>query len=228
MAAGGSWWDAIPVVGGLVNAFTGAQSQRETNQAMQGMSADQNVFQERMSNTAHQREVADLKKAGLNPLLSANAGASTPSGSAPPSLQNPVPPDVASKALDAFTTSAQSRAMLNKMSADTAISQQTPALMEKQGEAQMATAKAANSQAIKNLTDAKINEAALPSAKMHGEINAKMAPFDAAIERISTVLHGANTARGVFNSQPKMRPGDTIFNKGTGEIKYENDNSKGR
>lgn len=38
------------------------------------------VWQEQMSNTAHQREVKDLIAAGLNPVLSANAGASTPSG----------------------------------------------------------------------------------------------------------------------------------------------------
>lgn len=58
--------------------------QRESDQAAMAWSAAEaqknRDWQERLSNSAHQREVQDLIAAGLNPILSANQGAYTGSG----------------------------------------------------------------------------------------------------------------------------------------------------
>lgn len=77
---------ATLAVGGL-----GYLGQQDTNSANQANAQAQMDFQERLSNTAYQRQVKDMEAAGLNPMLAyvKGGGASSPSG-AMATYQSPV------------------------------------------------------------------------------------------------------------------------------------------
>ena len=106
---------AIPLASAALDFFGG-----ERRNAAAAAEADaQMAFQERMSSTAHQRQVADLRAAGLNPILSARYGGASSPGGAMAQFQNP--------AATAVATAMQGRRMtaeVDRMAAETARTEQ--------------------------------------------------------------------------------------------------------
>lgn len=74
---------AIGAAGGLLEAGISGLGQHSANRANVRLSREQMAFQERMSSTAYQRSVQDMRLAGLNPLYWLKGGATTPGGSLP-------------------------------------------------------------------------------------------------------------------------------------------------
>lgn len=72
--------DPVSIGLGIAGGALGLFGQQQTNKMNVRLARENREWQERMANTAHQREMADLKAAGINPMLRHMSGAQTPAG----------------------------------------------------------------------------------------------------------------------------------------------------
>lgn len=207
----------LGVAGDIYSARKLAQGQEDANNANIQNAREQMAFQERMSSTAHQREVADLKAAGLNPVLSANNGASTPVG-AMADVSNAAP-DLTGTVGRAIGTALQIKQMKKDFeSADSVIAMNKGALDVQKANTNAANASAYEMQQRGKLYDAQFFEQAKTNewiqnhpnafnAKKWGEV---VAPYAGAARDVAVTYGAGKFGRGVGGERTKDRMFDPI------------------
>lgn len=220
-----SMWFGAPSLGQTAfNIYQNQQASWQADHAMdrsEDMARQEMAFQERMSNTAYQRATADMKAAGINPMVAyQQGGASAPQGAMGQAFQAPV-----KNILEGAISSAMDAVRLKKdlAQADSGIAlngaMATKALADAAAAGSSAKLTDLNAQSIGSQMQA-IKAEAAARAKKAG-YDTKFGDFDAINSRVNSGLNSAGKVLNMIKPSGGLAPDEMRINKNTGEVLQE-------
>lgn len=195
-------------IGGIANLIGGERA----NQASARQAENQMNFQERMSNTSWQRGVADMKAAGINPMLAVNqGGASTPAG-ASAKMDNTMAPAMTS-ALSALQLSADIKSREGQNTLNQALA--SKAIVDAQLSAANTRSADTNNKALESQLKAIAEKAKADEQKAY--YDRKFSTWDAIGSRVNRDSGSAKNLLNLLKLPDKFKK-ETFIDKNTGEI----------
>lgn len=148
----------FPLIGGLASGLASFFGTQSTNQAQEQMQQQQEAYNTQMSNTAYTRASADMKNAGLNPMMMFGGGSAASSPTAP-SIQLQNPGNSVQSGISTATSIATQDKVIDNLIADNARIKADTLTKQQEPEKVQAETGVLNTQMMKNKAEVPLTEA---------------------------------------------------------------------